>query len=535
MHLKRKSNREFLKLLVLFVAIVVPWITGVLIIRNNNAAGADHTFPLVNFSRDTAMVVDHSLFEILNQDFNSPHDVTEACLSCHNLTAQDIMRSSHWTWDRDYILEDGSVIKLGKKNLLNNFCIGLPSNESRCTSCHIGYGWQDNTFDFTDSRNIDCIICHDRTGTYKKFPTGAGYPVQSEKKLNGETYNPPDYRTIAWNVGNPGRDNCGACHFSGGGGNNVKHGDIANQLRNATKEIDVHMAVDGANVSCIDCHNTERHQISGNLYSINADDKEKISCEKCHTSQPHQDHTLNRHVERVACQTCHIPEYAKNSPTKSYWDWSTAGEFNKDGSFKVKHDSLGNIIYHTQKGSFQWSIDAEPEYHWFNGTIGHYLLGGKIDPGTEVQLNTLVGDYQDKNSRIIPVKIHRGKQIYDSVNNILIQPHLFGKDSAAFWTGYDWDKAAEAGMKSVNLPYSGEYAFVNTEMYWPINHMVAPADQALDCASCHSRDGRLVNLGGFYLSGRDRSKLVDRLGFIIILLSFSGVSVHAFFRMTKKS
>ncbi|HCC70936.1 MAG TPA: hypothetical protein DEQ09_07290, partial [Bacteroidales bacterium] len=142
MQLIRKPNREFIKLLILFIAIVAPWIAGVLIIRGNGAAKAEHIIPLVNFSRDTSMKVDHSKFNILQQDFNSPHDVTEACLSCHNLTAQDVMRSSHWTWDRDYVLEDGSTIKLGKKNLINNFCIGISSNASRCTSCHIGYEWK---------------------------------------------------------------------------------------------------------------------------------------------------------------------------------------------------------------------------------------------------------------------------------------------------------------------------------------------------------------------------------------------------------
>lgn len=36
-------------------------------------------------------------------------------------------------------------------------------------------------------------------------------------------------------------------------------------------------------------------------------------------------------------------------------------------------------------------------------------------------------------------------------------------------------KVAEAGMKSVDLPYRGSYSFGSTEMFWPINHMVAPA------------------------------------------------------------
>ena len=91
---------------------------------------------------------------------------------------------------------------MGKKNVINNFCIGVSSNESRCTSCHIGYGWKDENFDFANSLNIDCIICHDRTGTYKKFPTGAGYPVSEEKKFGNKSFLPPDYTKLLkmWEV-----------------------------------------------------------------------------------------------------------------------------------------------------------------------------------------------------------------------------------------------------------------------------------------------------------------------------------------------
>ena len=175
-----KKNKELLKLFVLFVAIILPWGIGILIVRSTSTRAVVETMTQVNFSRDTTLKADHGRFEILQQTFNTPQEVTAACLSCHNLTAQDVMKSSHWTWTRDYILKDGDTIKLGKTNIINNFCIGVSSNESRCTSCHIGYGWEDENFDFTNSLNIDCIICHDRTGTYQKFPSGAGYPVYSD-------------------------------------------------------------------------------------------------------------------------------------------------------------------------------------------------------------------------------------------------------------------------------------------------------------------------------------------------------------------
>ncbi len=41
----------------------------------------------------------------------------------------------------------------------------------------------------------------------------------------------------------PDRTNCGSCHFNGGGGNNVKHGDLDESLYNPTETTDVHNKV----------------------------------------------------------------------------------------------------------------------------------------------------------------------------------------------------------------------------------------------------------------------------------------------------
>ncbi len=530
----KKSQNNFLKLLILFIAIMLPWVIGYKYVNKMKSLEKSESVKLVNFTKDTIPRVDHSKFRILQQDFTSPEQVTEACMACHNLTGHEFMKTSHWSWSQDYVTDAGNTIQLGKKDIINNFCIGLSSNEPRCTSCHAGYGWKDHKFDFTDSKNIDCIVCHDQTGTYKKFPAGAGYPVTEPKVFGGKTFHAPDYVKIAQNVGNPTRENCGSCHYFGGGGNNVKHGDLAVELNHTTKKVDVHMGIDGADMQCVDCHKGDRHNIPGNLYSIASIDSNRISCEQCHTSQPHKNKYLNHHNNKVACQTCHIPSYAKVSATKMYWDWSTAGKLNPDGSNIVEKDEDGNISYHSMKGTFVWDKNVVPEYLWFNGTARHYVMGDKVDTTNSIELNTLLGSYDDKNSKIIPVKVYKARQIYDPVNSTLISPHLFGKDSTAYWGNYDWNKAAETGMKSMDLPYSGKYAFVPTSMYWPVNHMVAPREESLQCINCHSRDSRLSELTDFYLPGRDRNKFLDFSGIGIIILAFLGVIVHASLRIIKK-
>ncbi len=466
--------------------------------------------------------VDHSKFDILQQEFATPQDVTEACLTCHTERHKEVMASSHWNWERVSYIEGRGLRATGKKNVLNNFCIGSNSNEQACAKCHIGFGMTNDHFDFENRRNVDCMVCHDNSDEYMKGAAMAGYP---DRNVN--------LNKVAQSVGNPRRANCGSCHFYSGGGNNVKHGDLEDAQLSCSRDVDVHMASNGMDMSCVACHTAENHQILGKLYSVSSDNVDRATCEQCHTNQPHFNNIINRHTAKVSCQTCHIPVYAKENATKMSWKWSEAGKL-KDGQPYHEEDSLGNHTYLSIKGSFTWETHVKPDYVWFNGTADHYILGDKVTE-IPVQMNTLFGSHDDINSKIIPVKIHVGDQIYDPVNKLLIQPKLYApeKGDSAFWEDFNWATAAQAGMETAGLPYSGKYEFIETEMYWPINHMVAPKDQSVSCAECHTRsdDGRLAKLTGFYLPGRDRNNFVDKLGSFLFFATLLGVFAHALIRI----
>ena len=81
-------------------------------------------------------------------------------------------------------------------------------------------------------------------------------------------------------------------------------------------------------------------------------------------------------------------------------------------------------------------------------------------------------------------------------------------------------------MKTVGMPFSGKYGFVETEMAWPITHMVAPADESLQCAECHDRNGVLDGVEGVYVPGRDKHTWLDRIGFALVLMTLFGVLGH---------
>lgn len=487
---------------------------------------------------------DHSKFKELQGPFQTGPEVTQACLQCHTEAAKQIHQTTHWSWAFDHPVTGQ---ELGKRNVINNFCVATATNWPRCTSCHVGYGWKSDDTPPAQEAAVDCLVCHDRTGGYKKFPTGAGHPTYEPKEFppnSGKIWQPPNLVEVAQNVGKPTRDNCGVCHFFGGGGDAVKHGDLDSSMFNPTKELDVHMAPDGLNFSCQTCHTTGSHQVAGSRYVTKAVDKvgidipgktddSRATCESCHGMAPHDDAQakLNDHTDKVACPTCHIPEFARGGKkTKMWWDWSTAGKKNDQGKpFTVSED--GYHVYDSKKGDFVWEENVVPEYHWFDGEIRYSLFGEPINPSGIVQINSFGGAYDNPDSRIWPFKVMRGKQPYDSETNLLAIPHLFGKDDGAYWKTYDWGKAIEVGMQARGQSFSGSYDFVETEYYWPITHMVAPASEALDCESCHAADGRLANLAGFYMPGRDQFGWLTTLGLIAAGLTLLGVLGHAALRI----
>lgn len=496
-----------------------------------------------NSSTSTA---DHSKFKELQQPFSTGPEVTRACLSCHTEASKQLHKTKHWNWQFTNP-ETGQV--LGKQKIINNFCLTITSNQPRCTSCHIGYGWKDDSFDFSSEENVDCLVCHDTTDTYKKFPTAAGHPNYKEKvfpKGSNKVWKVADLTKVAQNVGKTRRENCGACHFYGGGGDGVKHGDLDSSMTNPDKSLDVHMGVDGLNFVCSECHTTDGHDVKGSRYNIVAkdthgidvpgrDDKSRATCESCHGSTPHPasvNNKINDHTDKVACATCHIPQFARGGvATKLWWDWSTAGKKDADGKpIKIKNKE-GQVTYVTKKGDFKWGKDLTPEYAWLSGEVRYKQLDEQIDPEKVVQLNSFEGSYADPNARIWPFKVMRGRQPYDKGNNSLVLLHLFGKDKDAYWKSYDWNQAIGAAMKQGGADYSGEYGFIETEMYWPLAHMVAPKEQSLGCDDCHSKQGRLAALTDFYLPGRDNNKLLDIFGWLMVAGTIGGVGLHGLIRI----
>jgi octaheme c-type cytochrome (tetrathionate reductase family) len=480
------------------------------------------------------ITVDHSQLEALKKDFRSGPQITQACLSCHTQAADQFHKTIHWTWQA-YTTKNGHVYGKGADSI-NNFCISTNRMQDKaCLNCHPGWG--------TETEAVECLRCHGSKSinwqeSFDDLEAFADSEDPDEQEIANEIRG--NIQAAVQSVIRPERRNCGACHFKGGGGDGVKHGDLDTSLTKPNKALDVHMGTDGRNFQCTRCHTTTLHNIAGRVYTkpaatdrkslIEDDLTTKITCESCHSSTPHKANSkANDHTDKVACQSCHIPEFARVNPTKIAWDWSQAGKL-KDGKPYEVEDAFGKHSYRSIKGVMKWAKNVKPEYFWYNGSISSITAKDTIDPGKVVQVSHPMGSPDDANARISPFKVHHGKQPYDKVNKTLLTPLLSGPDG--YWTTLDWNRALTKGMKAMGLPYSGEFDFVDTTYVFPITHMVAPKENAVSCNECHTRtDSRLANLAGFYMPGRDRSPLLDSLGWILVLGNLLGVAIHGLTRM----
>ena len=442
------------------------------------------------------------------------YEGTKTCLMCHEEDGQQMLDSAHFKWqgisEKIVGLEDSEH---GKNDLINNFCIAVATNEGRCTQCHAGYGYKDTTYDFTDPENVDCLVCHDQTGTYAKDPKKAGLPAASV-----------DLQAVAASIRigvEPTRKACIFCHAKAGGGDNVKHGDISTDLIATTREYDVHMGTDGGNMTCVACHGANHdpktgdvnHGIAGMpLYSVN--EGEMKQCKDCHGSK-NTIHTgtdaedwlvAETWHDRLACQVCHIPAIARKKPTKMEWYWATAGDADR---VPVIDPETGMPDYNKLKGTFVWGLDVRPELRYANGMWNRKVMNANDTYTSEpIDLGSPVGDYSDPNAMIFPFKLMKGNQVVDPVNKVVSVPHLFGFTGGPnpYWVKYDWNLALIDGAAYTDQPYSGTYGFADTTMLLSVNHEIAPAEKALGagimpeaCMDCHQSG--LVDFGALGWTG----------------------------------
>jgi len=422
-------------------------------------------FPLLFLVANYLLIAqDHK--ENLSGPYENVQQIIEECLMCHEDIGDEVLHSNHWNWLSSNLSVADQNVNYSKNHIpVNNFCLAVNGQGPQCITCHLPFSGKDESFDFNVTENIDCLICHDQTGKYVQIKYGLD-------TSNTES----DLLEIAQSVRKPTSNNCGSCHFMEIGGVEVKSGAMDNSLFEPDDVIDYHLG--GLGFGCGDCHDISGHNISARTET----GESSVACENCHDAAPHEKELLNNHYSAVACQTCHIPYYSRTEPSIVQWDWSKAGE-NKN---QVVND-LGIINFDKTMGQLVWTNNIRPEYYWSDGTYKNYELGEKIEKSKLINLDIPNGKISDAKSKISPFKVLKVKQPYDPVNKYLIIPKIYAEDG--YQTSFDWVNASEIGMKFVNLEFSDSVDFIDTKMYWPINHMVMSSDNTLKCTSCHGKGG----------------------------------------------
>ena len=342
---------------------------------------------------------DHSKFKELQREFTSGPEVTKACLTCHTEAALQIHRTKHWTWE---LLNPANKQRLGKKHVINNYCLSSGTNLGACATCHVGYGWAEFAAS-TSSRRKTSIAWSAMTPAAatrssraaairrSRIPRTRPDPARSSRRSISPKSPRRSARPAATPVA-PATSSAVAATASSTATwtprslrrkRNWMSTWTPSALTSPAAPATRHPPMTSPAAVTRRPARTRTAHTSG----ARSNKSNPATCQSCHGQTPHkagaQPAKLNQHTDKVACQTCHIPQFARGGvATKMNWDWSAAGKLSPEGKPMLKKDEHGHVIYDSRKGDFVVAENVTPEYAWFNGEVTYTLLGDKVDKAT---------------------------------------------------------------------------------------------------------------------------------------------------------
>lgn len=401
------------------------------------------------------------------------------CLECHTEHALDVFESTHYQWKGETpdMLNQGGLLQGKHAGGVNTYCGSITGNWEGCSNCHVGRGAEPEPIPTqAQLENIDCMVCHQdaykRTKVAGVFqPDTAGMAISMDEAVQ--------------TVHKPTRASCLQCHAKAGGGDAVKRGDLAlATAHTADKQYDVHMATSGANLDCQSCHVPENHRFPGKGSDIRPTDLVgvELNCTNggCHGASPHESWDINRHTEKVACQTCHIPIYAKNAndsvateATELHRSWQS-GSNHAHAPFHpvlTKANDQVPVYRHWNRASDNYLLFDAVYEDWKTGTYHTSIPDGAVD---------------DADSKLYPFKYKTSDYPLRTESNQLI-----ALDTSVFFATADAEAATMSGLENMGFNWEDEYQWVTTDTYQLLNHQVSPSDDALNCSACHMTTARM--------------------------------------------
>jgi cytochrome c len=407
------------------------------------------------------------------------------CLECHNEHALDVFESTHYQWKGEApdMLNQTSWLQGKHAGGVNTYCGNITGNWEGCSTCHVGRGAEPESLPTqAQLENIDCMVCHQ--DAYKRKRVGGVFqPDTASMAISMDE--------AVQTVHQPTRTSCLQCHAKAGGGDAVKRGDLAlATAHTADEQYDVHMATTGADLDCQSCHMPENHRFPGKGSDIRPTDLVGVDLDcttgGCHSSESHDSSEINQHIEKVACQTCHIPIYAKNASdsiateaTESHRSWLSGSDHT--------HAPFHPVLTKTN--------DQVPVYRYWNRASDNYLLFDEVveDWKTGTYHTSIPdGAVNDPDSKLYPFKYKTSEYPLRTESSQLI-----ALDTSVFFATADAEAAAKAGLENMGFNREDEYQWVITDTYQLLNHQVSPSDNALNCSACHMNTARMDLQGDF--------------------------------------
>jgi hypothetical protein len=186
-------------------------------------------------------------------------------------------------------------------------------------------------------------------------------------------------------------------------------------------------------------------------------------------------------VARIACQTCHIPYYAKDAHD------SVATEATEIHRTWLSTSSQA-VPYHPDSTRANNLI---PKYRFWNRYSENYLLKDivKHDVSTgRIPTSRPEGlvDDESPDNKLYPFKYKTAEQpLLDATGQ------LIALDTKVYFATADPDLATSNGL--VNMGYTGDeaYSWIMTDTFQLLTHQISPASEALNCSDCHGNKARM--------------------------------------------
>jgi Cytochrome c7 and related cytochrome c len=431
-----------------------------------------------------------------------------------------------------------------------------------CGQCHIGGQYQAPLGEMmplyqtlpAEENAIDCLICH-----------SALYDMNAKQLVidDGDRARWGQDRSLkaALSVGTPNTFACLRCHQHNFGGDlyidpagpefmpslTATGSSRPRVLHPGSKRgtpfspsWDVHAA---AGVSCLDCHTTEGHRIAKGTHTTTmmANDLPavEVSCLDCHDDPPHDETSaagaeLNRHLDRIACQTCHIPSLHPDNVTRR--DFGETEFFAEEGIYvyrdRVKENQpgqgiayvwwngdctfLGNPIgdnpnqaglYRFYNAKYRWPEFAEFDYEkWYEETMRPLAREGRpsklyamkrFNGRQHIDLQNMgpfggmfvpynLPAYYGQGNPDLAARAEMDKSMMKMMYGWMFKVYLLDK-FISFMAVDSWNTAAYEDVQAGRLM---EPRWLPNDAMLEISHGIR-LEGALSCGDCHGPEGVL--------------------------------------------